>query len=118
MTKFEALRYKEMSPFRLMVQWLKRLAMGSLLFTAVLVITARTPGQLVGAFVIFVLLMLLSLLVSLYIACRYHETREEEWQANAAYSVHYPLTMEFEVKKHYVDKQVRQAQIRSYRREN
>lgn len=96
-----------MSPFRLMCKVSGRGSMVATLGFGIMLFTSHTAGQVLMAFVIYVLSLLLSALIGFYVACRYQVRREEEWQANALYSIHYPLTMEFEIKKHHMDQQVR-----------
>jgi len=95
-----------MSPFRLMCKVTGYGIMAATAVCLILASTSHSASQLVMVLVVYVLSILLAVAVGFYVACKYQMNREDEWQANALYSIHYPLTMEFEAKKNHVDKQL------------
>jgi len=109
-----------MSPFKLMC---KITGLGLLLaiaFPSYLFVTANSVEQQIAALVICALMILLSVAIGFYCACKYQLRREAQWGGNfpvrktKRQAIHYPLHNEFKIRMVQVDKQVQKYQRRAY----
>lgn len=104
------IRNQTYSPFKLMCKIAGYGMLLSLAISCYLFVSSDNATQTAFALVVCVLMLLLSVVVGFYIACRYQIRREALQSKRMARAIHYPLSTEFEVKKIHVDNEVRKYQ--------